>query len=139
MQGMDENLERQHSTDAAAVQAPALLAAGEEGSRHGAKGLGMYAEAPALQLQIQKNREVAKQAAALAPVEELRNGLNQVHLADAACPGKVEAALCCPFDASDCTGVIPTRAASNVSLYVSLHRGIARRVQLFAQPAQQQS
>ena len=96
MQGMDENIERQHSTDAAAVQAPAFLAAGEEGSRHGAKGLGMYAEAPALQLQIQKSREVAKQAA-LAPVEALRNGVNPVRLASAACPGKVEAALCCPW------------------------------------------
>ncbi len=100
MQGMDENLERQHSTDAAAVQAPAFLAPGEEGSRHGAKGLGMYAEAPALQLQIQKNREVAKQAAALAPVEVLQNGLNQVGLASAARLGKVEVASRAGLEAS---------------------------------------
>ena len=96
MQGMDENLERQHSTDAAAVQAPAFLAPGEEGSRHGAKGLGMYAEAPALQLQIQENREIAKQAAALAPVQALQNGLSQVRPPSAVCLDKVEAALCCP-------------------------------------------
>ena len=108
LQGMDENLERQHSTDAAAVQAPAFLGAGEEGSRHGAKGLGMYAEAPALQLQIQKNREVAKQAAALAPVEGLQTGVHQVSLPSLLHASARWRQLCAVPDASYCAGT-PTK------------------------------
>ena len=80
---MDENLEHQHSADAGIgpPPGPALLAPGEEGSRHGVKGgVGMYAEAAALEQQIQENTQVARRVAALGPLEERQPGLDEVSL-----------------------------------------------------------